>query len=693
MKTENEFDPWTLFLNDPQVKRRIEGFKHIRGTLCIRAMITGNPMYAGRYMLFYRPRELDCIPDLASPFGDARLIQASQHMHIMLDPGTGEGGEMHLPFFCPENWIDLTSTRSVTTMGRLNLFTPVALTAANSASASCYIKILAWMENVELAGPTATAYGSWTPQSSEFGKHPISTVASAVAKGAGLLARVPQLEPYALATQTAAGLVGTLASAFGFSRPQVLSNPSRFREMLMGEMATTNTHELVHRLGLDCKGELTVDPRTVGLPPVDEMSFDHIVQKDNIIKVSQWDTGDATGSAIDTFKVTPCQFGTDTTTINNRSALTSQAAVAVQFRYWRGTIIYRFRIVASAMHRGRLRITYDPVATGTSDFNEVYSHIVDIEETRDFEIPVAWHANTSFLRVNPPDVGSTNFNHGSSITHLPTFENGALRIEVLNPLGTPDPTLNVGASIIVSQRMTDDYEFGFPYNFPIANNWRFFSAAAEGMQGGDAEATDEPSDPSSATVATEPMGTTQIPDEDHTMKVFMGESPRSCRTLMRRYNYKYIALAVNSFTFQTRGKTKNVDQKLDVMEWFTWQYIGWRGSIRIKMLGDLKTPAIVFPLTGTSTVSNADQNGAATFINDQAVEVEVPFYSNKRFAVARGNTEYTDYTADQYDALDPNRQHLYTSTLAVTNRRYYKAAGEDYALFWHVGLPLIYPEP
>lgn len=690
---DTTLDPWNGFLSDPNVRRRIEGFKHIRGTLCLRFMVTGNPFVMGRFMYFYIPRPLDNIVDIASQFNDARHIQASQHMHVMLDPCTGGGAEMKLPFFCPENWIDLTSTRSRHAMGRLRFYLPVGLNTTAAGTCTSTVTIHAWMEDVELAGPTASDYDVWTPQGpgwqNEFATSPISKTASALSKAAGLMEFVPELAPYAIATANALSTVSKVAHHFGFSRPQVLEHLGKYRHFVAGDMATTNTHDAFVRMGLDVKGELTVDPRTVGLDGRDEMSILNIVSKDTIFNRVTWGISDISGATLRTYRVTPCQFFTDTTTTNDRSALTPQAAIASMFEYWRGTIIYRFRIVASAMHRGRLRIRYDPTGDSYGAMNEVYSRIIDLQETRDFEIPIRWHAQENFLRVAPPAVGTTEYNHGLTMAHQPTFQNGVLTIEVLNPLTSPDDSVNVGARILVSQRMCDDAEFASPRFHGVEQGWRLFSAnIGEGLQGPIPE-PDEGNEPSgSAEIVTQEIGTTAIPHADHTMKVFFGESVKSLRTLMKRYYWKHFLSSTATHSQRVRPDKNHLLREL---EYIMWMFVGWRGSLRYKFVAH--SEHIMFLIKHRGLPAPAIDVGSTTgsHLNRQVVEWEMPFYSNKRFAPARGGPSFSDYESDTYDANDPNDVWFtLRSAVGTTSATTFHAVGEDFALFWHVGLPLLY---
>jgi hypothetical protein len=741
------FDPWTLFFDNALVKRRVEGFRLARGNLCLRFMITGNPMAFGRFIAAYKPLGNYNIAPTPHVYNESLVCYYTQHMHVFLDPSTGEGGEMKLPFFCTENWLDLSSTVSLASMGDVVLASVVPLDSAISASPGCSIRVFAWMENAELAAPTVGAYDIWTPQApipeetsitvtfasmivstmsvlmalitfymkewmpikpalrslssrnsdetlqaSEFWKHPLSSTASAVAKGAGLLATIPELEPYALATETAAGLVTNLAQIFGLSRPQILTNIVRHREFHVGELATANTHEAVARLGVDVKGQLSIDPRTVGLSGVDEMSFAYLLSKDTVFWKLGWNLTDTAGSSLGMLCVTPEQHVLDTSTATTNSIITPQGVIANQFRYWHGTIIYRFRVVASAFHRGRLRIVYDPCTSAASSMNQVYSRIVDIEETRDFEIPVKWHAPTTFLKVRgiTPGVGGY---YGASITEYPNNTNGIVRIEVLTPLQSPDPTIANEIKILVSQRMTDDAEFMCPYDWCYANNWSLTSPTGESLQAPTLSASEEKADtPGEAHTSMDEVGTTPITPADKTSLVFGGESVKSVRTLLRRYVHRGTVASVSTLNYNVKKSMKHSNLRGTQVLWAS--YAGWRGSMRQKCVANSDAVITVnHDPTGSASATTFTSPFTALFANTRATEVEIPFYSHRRFVPCLGDYGFTAYAFDGIDDLDPNNGIMHYDISPIATVSVFDAMGEDFALFWHLGLPRVYHAP
>jgi hypothetical protein len=644
---------------------------------------------------------------------------------------------MELPFFCPENWLDLTEVNSVRDMGELRIETIKQLGHANGTTGTCTFSIFAWMEGAEICAPTAAPYGTWTYQSAcnsthieykppeeskvstpaiiiylanirrriwrlfykepdethqtGFGDRPVSRTATAVAKAAGVVSMIPALEPYAKATEMGATALAKFAHLFGFSRPQIVSDITRYKEFPAGQMAPMNVKEAVARLAADDKGELTVDSRTVGLNGVDEMSIPYIVQREAIIHRTDWSEDQARNTALISVNVTPSHWLTDSSALTNFSILPPVSAVSQLFRYWRGTLIFRFRISASAMHRGKLRVSYDPVVNSTSSsMNEVYSRIIDIETNRDFEVPVHWHAYQSWLKVQPVVPGVANTNLGITISNSPSFCNGQITLTVLEPLTSPDPSLGNEVGVDVSIRAGEDMEFAGPTPKNV-RRWTFLNPdpdeipqsamAADGLQDNMPEGAE----------TMEGIGAGELTTTDMTNLVFMGETITSLRTLMKRYDGEN-RLAVDAFVPQHylahRGPAR---ERLSVHEYITAMFSGKRGSFRHKFVGHSNGQGINLVYTRDTDVLTLDNTFEGAYFNYGVSEIEVPWYSPKRFSSARNHPEYL---SAQYRDLDDS--DLHRLQMNVTQGRFmdhYIAAGEDHTCFFFVGLPGIYVSP
>lgn len=690
--------PWEVFLNDPNVKRRIEGFRHVRGRLHLRAVCTGNPFLFGMYALSYRPFRTRSVHALCGAFSDARMIQTTSCPHIFIDPTTSEGGEMVLPFFTPYNWIDLTETNMMGDMGTLFFETLVPLKHANSGSGSFNVQIYAWMEDAEICTPTVATYGSWTLQSmteqpqNEFAEKPVSTVATAVAKGAGLLSHVPGIGPYAKATEMGAKVTSAVAKAFGYSRPREVSDVTRVRSVRNGDFCTTNTSDPIPRLGLDFKGELTVDPRTVGLDSVDEMSIQHIVQKEAAFTKVTWNESDSAGTSLQDIAVTPLHGDTDTTTTPARTVLVPCAGIASLFQFWSGTLIFRFKVVASALHRGKLRISYDPVSTALGGTNEQYTRIVDLSTTRDFEVPVNWHATMPWLEVADIPIGTPgNLNNSPTIASIdPKESNGVISLTVFTPLTSPDPAAGQSVTIICSVRAGEDFRVARPANFD-SRKWSYRSSDPTELPQSLMDDSSPPQDnmPVGAT-PQESIGPASTPSADMSSLVFMGEHITSLRSFLKRYRYH--SLSPSTATILARrnipvGGTTSMGVQEYILNWYT----GYRGSWRMRAMrvNDSlfqMTPTVDGILPGVSTgagdVGCEYQYGMG--------EVEIPFYSNYRFALAQANPYFaaSTYISDS----DPNLLGIQTAdwTSLGSSVTRYSAVGEDFSLFFFTGIPPLY---
>lgn len=701
------FNPWADFLNDPLVKRRLEGYRHVRGHMRIRVVVTGNPFQFGRAILAYEPW------GQASNFGIGNINQRvaqmmlSQQPHIYIDASTSQGGEMTLPFFSPYNWIDLANALGPD-LGLMRLVDLTPLASINGFSGSTTIAIYAWMDDATICTPTSADYNLVTYQG-EMGEHLVSKPASAVAKAAGLLSRIPLIRPYAIATEMAASAIGNIASIFGYSRPQIGENLSKYKTYDAGELATTNTHEAVARLGLDAKGQLTIDPRTVGLNGIDEMSIPYVVSRECLIAAPTWSQTDTEGTAIFSMSVSPVYLNIDTTTNPVKNAVPPCTAVSLMFERWRGEMVYRFSIVASNVHRGKLLVQYDPVTfSAGKPTNEVYSRVIDLAETRDFEIPVKWHASTSWLRTWTPSFGSTTnrgFGNNGNAAVDPSIHNGQLSISVLTPLTSPDTTGSTDVRILVFPRGGHDLEFASPSDFPFRKITFRSTDPAESPQGAEhGEEAEEGVAPPHAVEQKDPMGTQTTPVNDHTNEVFFGESVVSLRSFLRRYRAQPDSGLTNVVSAGTAGSAplrlparEPIFNNLgvSVREWILGAYVGWRGSIRQKFVPRSRGLSFAcargYNFTGSSSVLNVDRGA---FINADAIEAELPYYNSKRFSLTRQSPTWTTLT--NLDDLDPNNAALCYNALdgsADTVGYSFTATGEDFAAFFFIGFPPVFLVP
>jgi hypothetical protein len=485
------FNPWSLYFNNPRILNRISNFNLLRCKLNVKVLINGNGFHYGRLMALYNPLHThDDFTRLVSFFRQD-LIQASQKPHIYLDPTTSQGGSLTLPFFWYKNMLNIPN-EDWNDMGQMTITEMNPLKHANGADDRVTISVFAWAEDVVLSTPTSTNPGGLSPQCSEepldtqadeYAKDgAISAPASLVARIAGKLTSIAPIAPYAKATEMAANAVAGVARLFGYSRPAVLADIVPYRPSFVGNMANTNTADSTTKLSIDAKQELTVDPRVTGLGGADEMVIKSIACRESYLTQFAWSPEDQTETSLWWSTVSPTLFDTRTFTDGegaNETELHLPACcfATLPFMHWRGSMKFRFQVVASNFHKGRLKVVWDPYGFESNEYVTNYTHIIDIAEDKDFTVQIGWGSDYGFLTHTEPGVDDKGFGTGASSITPGMFGNGVLRVYVVNELTVPNSTVDNTVSINVFVSAGDDFEVANPDDDAL-RNYEFCSCSS-----------------------------------------------------------------------------------------------------------------------------------------------------------------------------------------------------------------------
>ncbi len=466
--------PWYLFLNNSIIKNKLNNYAFIRGKLCLKFLVNGTPFHFGMLRIAYEPNiniagtgprisKIRTNPTSSYPL----LTSYSQLPGVYLYPAGNAGAELHLPFFLHKSWLPLGSAAEAQAMGLLTLFNGVRLdVASNTASPSLSVQTYAWLEDVELSGSTTTL----TLQGATEYDGPISYPASAIARIARQLESIPVISRFARATDIAATAVAKVSSIFGFTNVPNIDPHAPIVPMPFSHLASSEISTPVQKLTLDPKQELSIDPTLHGLGPTDEMCIKHIISQPTILHVFDWNTTNVQGDVLANFKVTPT-LNEVVNILDGGSVLRSKRVyhtwlsyVAALFSHWRGDIIFDIEVVCTKFHKGRLQISWDPVATTGAtapSSNAVVTTILDIGERTSASIRVPYHAAYEWLRVRFTQANHYTIN--SANTPLPTYDNGLLVISVLNGLVSPITPQEV--HIVIKIRGADNLEFANPRSF------------------------------------------------------------------------------------------------------------------------------------------------------------------------------------------------------------------------------------
>lgn len=114
--------PWSLFLSDTLIRKKIDNYAFLRGKLHIKVVLNGTPFQYGQIRVHYSPLEgiigTKVRPDQGgSPI--PTLIPYSQQPGFYVYPQANAGGEMVLPFLYHRNWLDISTLARVQEFGTL----------------------------------------------------------------------------------------------------------------------------------------------------------------------------------------------------------------------------------------------------------------------------------------------------------------------------------------------------------------------------------------------------------------------------------------------------------------------------------------------------------------------------------------------------------------------------------------------
>lgn len=460
-----QIDPWSAFLGNPRVINRLNNYNLFRGDLHIKIVINGNSFHYGRAIAHYLPLR---VFDDASIIDNSinTLVQATQQPHVYLNPTTSSGGEMVLPFFYHKNCVSIPNAEW-DRLGELTIRSINGLYHANNGDDFVTISVFAWSENVTLSVPTSVNSSVLTDQVGEEQTEGtrtglVSGPASTISKAAGVLSSMPMIGPYAMATSKVAAGVSSLAKALGYSRPKNVANPSTYEPRSISSLALTNVPDNAHSLAIDEKQELTIDPRIAGISSEDTLVINSIAKRESYLTTFSWPMGTAPAAFLWNAEVDPVLCRKDD---EQNYYLPALAVAAIPFKYWTGSLKFRFQIVAAAFHRGRLQFTYDPVQVQGNEFNVNYTEIVDIAERRDFTMEIGNAQSTNLL--THAYVGIDDAYHGTAPIVKTNAErvnntgNGVISVSVLNQLTAPSAD-SQPISINVFVSAGDDFEVFVP---------------------------------------------------------------------------------------------------------------------------------------------------------------------------------------------------------------------------------------
>jgi hypothetical protein len=452
--TPTTFDPWALFFNNSFIKNKLQNYSRLRCKLHLTFRFNASPFYYGSLRAYYDPLK-------SGRFASRNvmdLIPISQTPGVYIEPQQGTMAEMVLPFLYPFDWLNTAVLSQLSNMGSIS-FQPYAfLRSANGVTGTgITISTYAQAVDVELAGPTVQTV---------LQSGMISGPASAIAVAASLYEKHVKIGPYAKAVRVGATLVSSIARMFGYSNDPVMDDVRPVQNKVFHAFANTETRVPIDKLALDPENQVTLDNRVAGTDPDDELEISRIVQHESYVASRDWVDTDAAGAAIAYGTVSPYideTFVYGDTTYHHH---TPMGWISKMFRFWRGGIRYRFRVVRSKYQKGRIMITWDPNGSYSTTGNEtaLFTKIFDLESPeQDFVFEIPYKAASPWLQCERASSPISS----NPTDHIPAHSNGVWQVSVVNKLTGPAASNRVSLLLYVSAMA--DMEFSAPRALPYMN--------------------------------------------------------------------------------------------------------------------------------------------------------------------------------------------------------------------------------
>lgn len=732
--TALKLDVWDLYTRNPSVRAKLKNFAFLRATLHVTLVISGAPFDYGNVMVSYQPlanfnRNLTVHAARFALDPNWRPLMlnylSQERSACVVSVCENSPVEIKCPFILPKplarlyepsgaNLSAATGFTDMVAMGSLYVWAMGVIGATNGALAAPRLQIYAHMEDVQLSGATATIIELTTESglADERVTGPIERIASRAAEVSEMVSKVPVIGAYAQASSIAFGAMSKVAAIFGWSKPVKPEDPNYMRPEPYTNGALTIGRDTSMRLVLDPKQELSVDPRIAGTEQ-DEMALSYISGKMTYFHTFTWVPTDAPMSKLFGIRVNP--FVDTRYNISGPQVIqpTALRFSAMPFSFWRGDIVYRFKIASNNFFRGKLAVIYEPnvyqVAGITADLslNKQYMKVIDIQDTNTFDVCVNWCNDREWLPCYFPGTVQIHPWGGGS-----ERSNGFLWVVPFTNLQSPDGTVPVDVHVFVAGR-------NMRYNNLSSECLPTLRAVTES---GFADTESGNADVGIAQPVTCMELNPRMAPVEHISEQYFGEQPLSFRALLKRYQYNRThtsgvsggVIVYTERNFPSDNMPYNTvaavaRNQLNLYSYLRYAYLGMRGGVKHRLFTTMDGgnnrfstvyvsnfhsndgASLANGITATSTPLYSTLDGTVTSFPgvNGAVEFEIPFYSNNLFRIA-----FTDI-APSVTGIESNnlpRQYIasFTNNTSATGAVFWEetAIGEDFSFMRFQGAPM-----
>lgn len=701
--------PSTLLLSLPAIANKLANFYLMRATVCVRVEVSVNPYIYGQAIL-----SLDS-SNLSPNVTWNKYSALSNDYHVILDYAVNQSVSLKLPFTRPAPYA--LSTVGIPSMKLRSDSLFPATDASSTTTPTVTYRVYAWFEDVKLAVPAAqstTTTGNRAEQKPGF----ISGIATKFEKAGNILSDIPLLGKYFGKLAAVSGYIGSIASIFGLSRPNYIMNDSTAIIRHTGGMANTS--------GVDVSKNLSMDPDrfktilNIDNSPVDQLSFSYIALHYGYLGQINMSPADSVNTLYNTYPVMPCAgYVTDSGYGLN---LTPLGFATLPFSQWHGSIEYKFTVICSKFHKGRVRIFWNPTNSPSANVSNL-THIVYIDivpgNTATLTVPFATNSLDNYTCIWDID---------NDVVTDPSIINGYIHFVLDMPISAP--RAGAGCSILVEARAGPDFmpiepsmsnllytdivkrDASDPLPIVYYSNFNGSSKA-----NGPILISDLNTPPKQST----DVGSAIVPQTSDFVRHQVGETFKSFRSLLKRYNH------FTSFTLNEdvgRGNTvgfvlrrtpcfPGINSELNLcagsvtlMSYLGLAYAFNSGSTRVKVNYNMRNVSTGNFMVGSATVNRGIQDSFATIgFNTNFNYVKARFGSGGEIFTNGLPAEFSIADSDNYLMFQPASDLVSPAAVdacaavtydfsddgqyLITSDVYY-AAGDDFNYTLFLGVPTLY---
>lgn len=425
----------SIMLDNPIIAKKLANVAWSRADIEITLTVNATRFQQGRYILAFIPN--GGVPSSAHEnvwyrMHNANKMTLTQCPHVEIDLSQQTTVSLKIPFYSSSLFIRNDSAKRIGIFNGNIVLVPYAPLKVGPASPnSASYTIWGSFTDIHLAGVVA--------QSGEREKEAENIQQKYVSGGTfpSLAASKPSWW---------LDFVADGARSLGHSKPNI-SKP--IQRMDRKPMVYTNTSDAANSaapLGVS-SDNCVVTPTGLGTVNEDEMSIDFIKTRFAYWKSFLWTPSDNIGNQLYAITHNPMEFYEN---ISGGYTFPPITLLTRSFKYWRGGMVFRFKLVKTEFHSGRLAFSYNPgdQRAGLPNLSldntlPLWREVIDIRETSEFAFCVPYiHPDAWRLTKNDTGVGT-------------------LLIHVVDALICPE-TVTPSITVIIEVAGDEDFEVAMP---------------------------------------------------------------------------------------------------------------------------------------------------------------------------------------------------------------------------------------